>query len=190
MKQKSMKIAKSLAIIVLLISLPIAATAEIQVYDANDQYLGVAFDPNGRWIFIPSLCKHIWLIQNFEDGTFFVYPEPPYLNEWLAPHYDNDSCSGIQYFNAVDANSAIDLNKIMYDPKKDVFIIYDLQATSAHGSLYACTAPGDCECKQKQWDSKYYYSLEEIQVPFNTPIMAPLKLKYNQKAVLGPDNCE
>lgn len=66
MKQKYITTGKAFTIIFLLISLPIAAIAEIQVYDANDQYLGVLLSDTE--IFIPSVCKRAHIIYTGGDS--------------------------------------------------------------------------------------------------------------------------
>jgi len=135
--------------------------AEVQVHDANGQYLGILVDAE-PWgytvgIFVPSLSKMIH-IEGFKGDL--VGPDEHVF-------YDNNTCSGTPYCD--------------FRPSPDIILgvqgkyySYDSVPTQLE---IAWGRPG---CSQRFWNVTLF-KLKEFteRFPFTLPVAFPLRLRYS-----------
>ena len=151
-------------------SLSTYSKAEIQVYDNNDQYLGILLNVESEQvmtIFIPSLKVSYNLYDYINDNSV-----PCFYNVTLV--FESNDCSGTPYVYGV-LPSVKDLSCTSYG---GFFIPDDTKPKqfAAHSALKYDTNTGSATCID--WTTNVQiqnnYEIKEIQLPFTVPIALPL----------------
>ena len=163
-----------LSILFSLISLILMAStseAEIQVYDADGQYLGILLelaDPLVA-IFIPSL-KAKYTFSHRED----------FMPDCGGSYYESNNCSGPSY-------TSTPYPYVGYNKSLDFYYMPDSKTTKTFvpkSQWYKDWVTKECECQEiaeGQWSSNnpdVFYLLQPVELPFTWPIAWPLKLEY------------
>jgi hypothetical protein len=173
-KIKNFTITVSVFLVTILVFNSSNAQADIQVYDNNNQYLGIMTWMNEAFIdlFIPSL-----------GGTFkYAAGSSGYSCGYMNVVFESSNCSGIPYSNHpfpviwdLSIYSMEGFYKVDYSGKK-IF---------RPGSNYAW----NCECEQNvTYSFAEYYPYVQVQMPFTTPIALPLRFEVKSKTVVIPLN--
>ena len=154
---------------------PSIASAEIQVYDNNDQYLGVMayMDGAGIDLFITSLA-----------GTFrYADDYSGWCGDELEVIFESSNCTGTAYaispypmiYDLSDCPSITGVYKVDYSNKETI-------------------TPGS----YRDWDQSCstfdpppageYYPYVQVQLPFTIPVAHPLRFEMRNRAVVIPLN--
>ena len=148
--------------------------ADVQVYDDNDQYIGILVYMDEGWIdmFIPSL------------GATFRYSNDysGWCGDELDIVFESTDCSGTPYSTS---------------PFPMIFDFSACLLTGVYKSTHSgkkTFMPGsywdwDYVCQQTpNYPSAEYYPFVQVQLPFTTPLALPLRLEVKNRAVVIPLN--
>lgn len=207
MKLKPIKAAIILVLFLIFIFLPISALAEIEVYDSTNKYLGVLISdsssggelsesPSVTEIFIPSICK-VAILYGVERNAAQYQRLPREDWEPQMIYYDNSKCTGTKYYH----RSSILPNHLYRDTEKFAFVERDLRMPNPDPgdptTIYYLECPDEfCDClatygsDTNNYRNLYYSAKEILDAPVSYPIINPIRFRYNQRLVIGPDNCE
>ena len=151
------------------------ASADVEVYDNNNQYLGVMayMDAAGIDLFIPSLA-----------GTFrYADDYSGWCGDELEVIFESNNCTGTAYtaspypmiYDLSDCPSITGAYKVDYSSKETI-------------------TPGS----YRDWNQSCatidlppageYYPYVQVQLPFTTPIVYPLRFVMRNRAVVIPLN--
>jgi hypothetical protein len=142
--------------------------AEVNVYDANRQFLGILLDINpGMFdIFSPSLSKSIPLNIATAPGV-------------IAQHallFESSDCTGPSYAGVYDQYSVFELEGKYYTGDDSVpptsKLIKSVRNVSGGG-------PG---CYPSS-GSQYVVPAKQVTLPFNAPVAMPLRLEYQPQVI-------
>ncbi|MBT8323599.1 MAG: hypothetical protein KJO94_08975 [Eudoraea sp.] len=169
---------QGIAVIILLLVIIVfhssMACADIQVYDNNNQYLGIMTEMGSDeiYIFIPTLGG---ILQYSTDYSGWCGDE-------LEVFFESNDCSGTPY-----AKGAFPLIFDLSPTPIEGFYKVDFSSkkTFTPGSYYDF----DCTCQPNTYyPSAEYYPYVQVQLPFTTPIALPLKFEVRTRAVVIPLN--
>ena len=173
------KLAIKIFVLVFLVCLSWATSvfAEISVYDANDQYLGVVIDLDffeEQAVFIPQFSLPVW----FEDDWTILSKNRLY--------FETNDCSGISYLRDDDAKHQY----IFKGPCGSDDIYYSVN--NIHKSFIPKSYYGSsCECIQSSaTEPQDHIELSEFQkssFPFTLPIATPVQFKYTAGGDINSD---
>jgi hypothetical protein len=166
MKSSRLIISAYVLISVFVVLNPCIAKADIQVYDNNNQYLGIFLELMDRTVslFIPSL-----------SAMLIIYPEDnPGMEcgDRFNPVFESNDCSGIPYSKGPNPL----INDFSPTPRGGGFYKTDFSGkkTFTPASSYDWI----CECQQiSSYPSAEFYPMLEVQMPFTTPIAFPLRFE-------------
>ena len=159
-----------LIFVILICAFPNISTAEIKVYDNNNQYLGILLYMDGIQT-LTVFVKPINASYTFQNLKL-EYPNSCIYGERL--FFESDDCSGTPYSNG-PFPVVIDLPV----PPYDKFYLPDSISKKqflSKSSLGYNPQSMDCECFGINGSSTgIFYKLNEIQLPFTTPIALPVR---------------
>jgi hypothetical protein len=147
-------------------------TGAIQVYDANNQFLGLltgSANPYGTSFYIPSL-RASFSIQPVGDGTTGDSDNQAWDDRRL--YYASSDCSGPAYISTSFAGKIVKSER--------GFVVYEnaIQKIQINGfkwfSNYQCST-------DSANNSNYVYIIEDsptpVTLPFQTPVALPLQFR-------------
>ena len=174
MKNKCSLITVSILLMTIFVFSSSNAQADVQVYDNNNQYLGIMTDMDGGGIdiFIPTLGG---ILQYSTDYSGWCGDELEVL-------FESNDCSGTPY-----AEGPFPLIFDFSPTPIEGFYKVDFSAkkTFTPGSYYEF----DCICQPNTYyPSAEYYPYVQVQIPFTTPVALPLRFKVRTNAVVIPLN--
>jgi hypothetical protein len=154
---------------------PSIAQADVQVYDNNNQYLGVMvyMDDDYIDIFIPSL-----------GGTFkYSIDYSGWCGDEFTVVFETNDCSLTKY---AEGPFPIIYDGGIISTTGFYKVDYSGAQTFTPGSYY----DWNCECQQNtgEYPSAVYYPLVQVQMPFATPVALPLRFEVRTRAVVIPMN--
>jgi hypothetical protein len=145
----------------------------LHVYDANGQDLGIAANSS---IFIPSLSRFISFLFN-SNAVAGSYPDQGYI------YFSSTDCTGPAYIVPSDANPPTTTSNVLtFDGQH--FYIYPNLAPSTQitvGSAYYWDHNyNQPRCSPNPIDNQPHkaYTLQQVKLPFTTPVAWPLQYKY------------
>lgn len=167
MKNRSLLISAYVLISAILALGPSIVKADVQVYDKNNQYLGILLDLNNQYlsVFIPSL-----------DAGWFIETDSQGQCDYTV--FESNNCTGTPYA----------------EMEYPLPYLYDL-SHSPHASFYkpdnskktftpASNYDSDCQCQIGTQPNDEYYSLTQVQAPFTTPIALPLRFEVQTQTTV------
>ena len=173
MKSKNFLITTIVLFSVIVALNPSIAKADIQVYDNNNQYLGILLELGNTQLslFIPSLGAS-WIFQ----------PNSSPCGDEANAYFVSSDCSGqpysrgpLPYINDLTGTDLGGYFKPDYSAKENI-------------------TPGsridfNCGCQStSSYPQAEYYPLTQLQMPFTTPIALPLRFEVRTRAVVIPLN--
>ena len=170
MKRKGFIIVAIFLFATVLVLYSAIARADIQVYDNDNQYLGLLLElDRGHFaVFVPSASAS-W------DHAFGDNPDCPALT---TIYFDSSDCTGTPYVGSQGPEiwDLSNFNGGFY--KAD----YNGKKTITPGSYLQ----SDCSCQTSTGSNQEYYPLVQVQVPFTTPLAWPLRFEVRTRAVVIP----
>jgi len=173
MKNKSFLITTIVLFSVIVTLNPSIAKADIQVYDNNNQYLGLLLELGDTQlsVFIPSLGAS-WIFQ----------PNGSPCGDEAQAYFVSSDCSGqpfsrgpLPYINDLTETDLAGYFKPDYSSKDNI----------TPGSYIEF----NCVCQSTSgYPQGEYYPLNQVQMPFTTPIALPLRFEMRTRTVVIPLN--
>lgn len=176
MKTRSLLIAVYVIISAFVVLNTSIARADVQVYDNNNQHLGVLIHMREGDIdlFIPFLA-----------GTF-IYSDDylGWCGDELEVYFASDDCTGTPYSEGPNPL----IFDFSYTPREGFYKVdYNGKQTFSPSSRYVANNQTlDCECASFSEPSAEYYPYVQVQMPFTTPIAYPLSFEVQTQSELIP----
>ncbi len=150
----------------------------IDVYDANNQYLGILYELYGdkAKIYIPSMKKFI--VLRFLDGN--IMNSGTHANNYLL--YESTDCSGQPHIGCIYGNSEFSacILHVIPDhsdsPQPNTTARYFITADSPLVERQFFSELYYGECRQDGYTRKSIVAIE-VTLPFNTPVDFPLRFE-------------
>ncbi len=170
MFKSKLTIGISVIFTVFIFTFPNISTAEIKVYDNNNQYLGILLDigQGSLTVFIPSINASF----SFEQ---FKLDNPDSCSPNNIIWFETIDCSGTPYvYNTFPA--VLDLKCPPYDGN----YLPDLNSVKQFSPKSVLTGDfeGNTSCSEyTSQTSLLFYGIKPIQLPFTTPIALPVRFE-------------
>jgi len=171
---------KIVLVIVVIFSLQLnEIAAEMNVYDASDQYLGILIDSasidhlfDSISIFIPSLNKPVTLYPFESEGDL-----KGKVGSYGEIVFRTNNCTGTPYLSS--ESSIIITDIITNHDCTDLILLTNISekkkiTPKSHYIWYSC------ECVLIESSDIIAIPLQQISLPFDTPVSLPLKIVRTQ----------
>jgi hypothetical protein len=154
------------------------AMAELKLYDADNQYLGVLEGAaNGPFLYLPSLEMFV-VLEKDETGT----PVGKYASPGVARLYYSGSDCGQPPDNAEPYVYAGDFSVKLIITKGGTNNYYGVNITSS--SVFTPVSyldeSGICHNNSDDFVEAYFHPLESVTLPFSSPITLPYRAEYTE----------
>jgi hypothetical protein len=165
-KSKNLFASAFLLFVCIFFSIPANARADIKVYDANGQFLGILLDqhPDYLNVFIPSLLRNVPI--DIGSGV---------IAEHGALLFETSNCTGSSYVGLTYQYSVFVLEGRYFTGEESISPI--LKSITSHraegGGVPACYPDNS---------SVLVVPAKEIMLPFNAPVALPMRFEYQPQA--------
>ena len=169
-------ISKVILILVVLIALMTHdASADIAVYDDDNQYLGILLNMTDFdiTVYIPSLSLSYPI-------SLVKFMDPPGCVEPTTVYFESNDCTGTPYGNS-PFPVVIDMTC-----KRDNYYTPELSGLKSIIFKSRFYYGGECEQVNPDNEEATLYPFKKIELPFSEPIALPLKFKIGTKTVVIP----
>jgi len=154
------------------------AMAELKLYDADDQYLGVfAGATHGPLLYLPSLDMFV-VLETDETGT----PVGKYASPQVVRLYYSDSDCGQPPDNAAPHVYAGDqcVKLIITKGGTNNYYGVDITSSSVFTPVSYLDESGICHNNSDGFGEAYFHPLESVTLPFSSPIKLPYRAEYTE----------
>ncbi len=145
---------------ILVLAIP-SAQADVHVFDANDQYLGVLTDGGGQGFFTVLIPKLVTMIK--------ISTESGEVADVYGPLFESNDCSGTPYFRG---------NRMYWIQKMDDKYFIGENFPPVVRSLSSWLQNGTCD---PDYDHEIpvvpMIEVEEESIPFSVPVALPLRFE-------------
>lgn len=156
-------------VLILLWGISGTAKAEMKIYDARNQFLGILVD-GGPVVYVPSMDM---MVEFETDET--LSPKGKYANVEAAGnfYYQLPGCSGIAYVYVADFPAKI----IRRKGGTNNYYVVNINSTSVSTPISYLNYFGNCYEGPGPEGTAYYASTSSVTLPFTTPIELPYRLE-------------
>ncbi len=162
----------SVIFVILICAFPNISTAEIKVYDNNNQYLGILLNmesEQGMTVFIPSINASYTFMKVEIDNPDSCQPYRQII-------FESNDCSGTPYtFGPFPVVVSFNCQTYVGHYLPD---LNSAKQFAPKSELTADMMTGNPVCREYiSISSQLFYEMKEIQLPFTTPIALPVRFE-------------